>query len=179
MPVEQAASLLAMHCLVRRQVPCDYTVLVVPRGALLDPVGRRAQELLEAGRAIGPEVRLTPREREVLDCVVRSLSNKEIAVCLNVSERTIKFHVSALLAKFNVGDRLNLIRETMNGLLPAATPPADTLFGLSVPAGVAAGKQPGARPTAHAGLLLRMRRPEDSRQGVPCDRSARRPARYL
>jgi DNA-binding NarL/FixJ family response regulator len=116
LPVERAASLLAMHCLVRGQAPSDYTVLVVPRASLLDPVGRRAQELLDAGRAIGSEVRLSPREREVLEGVLRNLSNKEIGARLNVSERTIKYHVSALLAKFRVRDRVSLMREATSGL---------------------------------------------------------------
>ena len=76
LPVEKAASLLAMHCLVRGLTPCDYTVLVVPRGTLLDSVGQRAQELLDLGRAIGTGVRLSPREREVLECVLMNKSNK-------------------------------------------------------------------------------------------------------
>jgi DNA-binding CsgD family transcriptional regulator len=176
--VEQAASLLAMHCLVRRQVPLDYTVLVVPRGRLLlDPVGRRAQELLEAGRAIGPEIRLTAREREVLDCVVRALSNKQIAVRLNVSERTVKFHVSALLSKFNVSDRFGLIREVMNGMLPATAPPGDTLFGFSVPAGILTSGKTVPQALAHGGSVLRLTRPHESVEAMANDNSARRPAR--
>lgn len=53
--------------------------------------------------------RLSPREREVLECLLENLSNKEIARKLNISERTAKFHVSNLLAKFNVKRRADLI----------------------------------------------------------------------
>jgi DNA-binding NarL/FixJ family response regulator len=53
---------------------------------------------------------VSKRENDVLDAVVENLSNKEIAVRLNISERTVKFHVSNLLAKFHVGRRSDLIR---------------------------------------------------------------------
>jgi DNA-binding CsgD family transcriptional regulator len=134
MPVEWAAGLLAMHCMVRGQKPCDYTVLVVPSGALLDPVGRRAQELLAASRStIGHHERLSPREQEVLQCVIMHQSNKEIGAQLHVSERTVKFHVSALLAKFNVRDRIDLMRKAAVGLLPGEAAPPHTLFGFPMP----------------------------------------------
>ncbi|PYU28264.1 MAG: hypothetical protein DMG31_20555, partial [Acidobacteria bacterium] len=102
--------------------------------SLLDSVGRRAQELLDAGRAIGSEVHLSPREREVLECVLRNLSNKEIGARLNVSERTVKYHVSALLAKFNVRDRVSLMREATSCLRSSPfTSSVDTLFGFPLP----------------------------------------------
>jgi DNA-binding CsgD family transcriptional regulator len=134
LPVEWAAGLLAMHCVVRGQTPCDFTVLVVPSASLLDPVGQRAQELLAASRAtIGHHERLSPREQEVLHCVMRHQSNKEIGARLHVSERTVKFHVSALLAKFNVRDRIDLTRKAAVGLLPAEAAPPHTLFGFPMP----------------------------------------------
>jgi DNA-binding NarL/FixJ family response regulator len=52
---------------------------------------------------------LSRREREVLQAVLENLSNKEIAGQLNISERTAKFHVSNLLAKFGVQRRADLI----------------------------------------------------------------------
>jgi NarL family two-component system response regulator LiaR len=52
---------------------------------------------------------LSPREQEVLDAVLQNLSNKEIANKLNISERTVKFHVSHLLEKFCVRRRADLI----------------------------------------------------------------------
>ena len=54
---------------------------------------------------------LTSRELEVLRLLMRGLQNKEIAAELVVTERTVKFHVSSLLAKFKVRGRLELMRE--------------------------------------------------------------------
>jgi DNA-binding CsgD family transcriptional regulator len=136
MPVEQVAGLLAMHCLVRGQAPEDFEVMVVARESLLQTVAERAEQLLAAGRAIGTEVKISPREREVLDGVLQNLANKEIACKLNVSERTIKFHVSSLLAKFGVTDRIALSREVTFGRGPAGVSalqtPAHTLFGYPI-----------------------------------------------
>ena len=52
---------------------------------------------------------LSPREREVLDGLLENLANKEIGDKLNISERTVKFHVSRLLEKFGVRRRTDLI----------------------------------------------------------------------
>ncbi len=54
-------------------------------------------------------VRLSQRERQIMPCLLENRSNKEIANHLNVSERTIKFHVSNLLAKYGVQRRADLI----------------------------------------------------------------------
>jgi DNA-binding CsgD family transcriptional regulator len=136
MPVEKIAGLLAVHCLVRGQAPEDYELMVVPRESLLDAAAERAQELLAAGRALGAGVKVSRREQEVLDCILQSLSNKEIAGKLNVAERTVKFHVSSLLAKFGVTDRVALSREASLGRMPAISLSgqisAESLFGFPV-----------------------------------------------
>ena len=48
---------------------------------------------------------LTPREREVLAGIAEGRSNREIARLLRVSEKTVKAHVSSVLAKLGVQDR--------------------------------------------------------------------------
>ena len=48
---------------------------------------------------------LTKREREVLIKVVNGMSNKEIATDLNISERTVKNHISNIFKKIKVSDR--------------------------------------------------------------------------
>lgn len=53
--------------------------------------------------------RLSRREQQVMDALLENLANKEIASRLNISERTAKFHVSNLLAKFGVRRRADLI----------------------------------------------------------------------
>ena len=62
---------------------------------------------------------LTLREREVLDELARGRSNREIARQLHVSEKTVKTHVSSVLAKLGVQDRtqaaLYAVRHTGRG----------------------------------------------------------------
>jgi two-component system nitrate/nitrite response regulator NarL len=60
-------------------------------------------------KGLNAPARVSPRERDVLDALLRNESNKEIANRLNISERTVKFHVSNLLSKYSVGRRADLI----------------------------------------------------------------------
>jgi DNA-binding CsgD family transcriptional regulator len=112
--VERAAGQLAIQCLVRGYDPDNFVVLVPAEASLSDQLLGRARELLKEGREISCQVPLSPRQREILQSVVRSLSNKEIASDLNISVRTVKFHVSSLLEKFGV--------ESRNALAQKATP---------------------------------------------------------
>ena len=50
-------------------------------------------------------VRLSPRERDVIACLARGLSNRAISEELYVSEKTVKTHVSSILSKLRVSDR--------------------------------------------------------------------------
>jgi DNA-binding CsgD family transcriptional regulator len=91
----------------------------------LEGLTEKAEQLLQAGHSVGSSVKLTRREEEVLGGVMRSLANKEIAASLNLSERTVKFHVSSLLAKFRVRGRMELVREAARHTAsPMAVPTA-------------------------------------------------------
>jgi DNA-binding NarL/FixJ family response regulator len=82
-------------------------------GALLHP--QVAARLLEEMT----EDPLTPREREVLVLIGRGMPNKLIARELSLSEKTVKAHVSSILAKLGVTDRtqaaLYAVREGIVG----------------------------------------------------------------
>ena len=98
---------------VRQKLPQAVQVVAgggywVPRHLLVQFVdsvlGRQRPRLAMKGPAD-----LTPREREILQALLENLANKEIASRFNISEPTVKFHVSSLLAKFGVRRRSDLV----------------------------------------------------------------------
>jgi len=64
---------------------------------------------------------LSPRELQVAQAVARGASNKEIARELDITERTVKAHLSAIFQQLGVRDRLQL-SILVNGLPPARPP---------------------------------------------------------
>jgi DNA-binding NarL/FixJ family response regulator len=65
---------------------------------LPDPMLHRLTERM-------PAADLTPRESEVLVCITRGRSNREIAEDLRIAEKTVRVHVSSVLDKMGVRDR--------------------------------------------------------------------------
>jgi NarL family two-component system response regulator LiaR len=81
-------------------------------GSLLQPVV--ASRLLDHLRAdedssILQDV-LTERERQVLLLVAQGESNKQIGIGLNITERTVKYHVSAILRKLGAANRAEAVQ---------------------------------------------------------------------
>jgi DNA-binding NarL/FixJ family response regulator len=79
--------------------------LWVPPEVLLAFV-KQAKALLDAQLLHGHF--LTAREGEILQLLMRRLTNKEISSALGISERTVKFHVSNILSKLQLEDRRGL-----------------------------------------------------------------------
>ena len=67
----------------------------------------RLPMLEEAEQVVDP---LTERERQVLQLTAQGLANKQIAASLEISENTVKFHLSSLYAKLGVTSRTEAVR---------------------------------------------------------------------
>ena len=96
----------------RREALAEAIRSVARGDMLVDPVVTR--RLVERfARPDVPDggllVRLTPREREVLVEIGRGLSNAEIATSLYVGEATVKTHITALLRKLGLRDRVQAV----------------------------------------------------------------------
>jgi DNA-binding NarL/FixJ family response regulator len=92
----------------------DAIRLVAAGNALLGPtVTRRLLERFAADEPAahddGAVARLTDREREILRLLAAGLSNAEIAEQLVLSETTVKTHVSSVLRKLGVRDRVQAV----------------------------------------------------------------------
>jgi NarL family two-component system response regulator LiaR len=85
----------------------ESAIRLVHRGeAMLDPqVTQRVMQEVAHPKPTGDLSLLTPREREVLQLLARGFSNRQLADELVVSEKTVKTHVSSILAKLGVRDR--------------------------------------------------------------------------
>jgi DNA-binding NarL/FixJ family response regulator len=58
---------------------------------------------------LGADRRLTTRQREVLDCLARGHSNKEIALQLGLSQGTVKIHIAAIFRAYRVRNRTQAV----------------------------------------------------------------------
>jgi len=144
--LDRVAGLFAMQCLVRGYEPNDFVVLVPAEKRVVTELVSRATNLLEEGRAVTGPATLSPRQREILHSVVCNHANKEIASKLNITVRTVKFHISSLLSKFGVDNRTELARRAAGVLRPTVLQPNEAPSAGGVASGAAAHEQSPAQP---------------------------------
>ncbi|HSF30703.1 MAG TPA: response regulator transcription factor [Candidatus Tectomicrobia bacterium] len=92
-------------------IPCIRKVYAGERWIERNSISRAVDKLLrrEAGEHKLAKV-LTPREREMVGCVVGGLNNREIADKLGISEGTVKTHLHHIFKKLQVSSRLALLQ---------------------------------------------------------------------
>lgn len=74
--------------------------------SLFSQIAKEAAE--RAGEQVLEDVRMTPREREVIQLIGDGLSNKEIATRLNIAAHTVKSHVRNVMEKLQLHTRLQI-----------------------------------------------------------------------
>lgn len=82
-------------------------LVVLAPGLVQSLASRRL--LLDEGHEPQPET-LTEREMEVLELLAQGLANKQIAAELDISEHTVKFHVSSIYSKLGATNRAEAVR---------------------------------------------------------------------
>lgn len=112
LPVDEAAGLLAMHCVANGRTLSDYILMLPARSQNPHGLAKKAEKLLRIADA-ARSLDLSPRQKQILDMLLRDQENKAIALKLNIAVRTVKFHVSNLLSKFGVENREQLVRKVM------------------------------------------------------------------
>jgi FixJ family two-component response regulator len=79
----------------------------------LDLDRKLRQQAADRAAALERLSRLTPREREVLQCVVSGMANKQIASHLHLSEKTVEVHRGNVMRKTGADNVPELVRLTL------------------------------------------------------------------
>lgn len=120
--ISATASAEALRAGIRAALPGDISpdqlvaALEAVTSGLLVLHPSHAAEAIRAGSGSAPSAALeelteslTRREVEVLQMLAAGLSNKEIAVRLNISDHTVKFHVASILGKLGAASRTEAV----------------------------------------------------------------------
>jgi DNA-binding NarL/FixJ family response regulator len=110
--LDKKATTLELEAIMRRvargEYPINDSLLATPTVA--EHVLKQFQEMVSMGMSVESiTAPLTNRETQILRYVADGNSNKKIAQILDISEQTIKNHVSSILRKLNANDRAHAV----------------------------------------------------------------------
>jgi DNA-binding NarL/FixJ family response regulator len=88
-------------------------------GSIIQPsLARRLLRQFRTGGEDPPEVRLTPREKEILQIIAKGMSNREVAEILDLSRSTVRTHLEHIYEKLEVSNRTEAVTEGLkHGLI--------------------------------------------------------------
>ena len=110
------------------EIAAEFSTLAAARAsdlvhdAIVIADGDARPELVEGGALRAPRPSsddetlwepLTPREVQVLELLAEGLPNKAIASRLDISDQTVKFHVSAICGKLGAANRTDAVRRAV------------------------------------------------------------------
>jgi len=99
------SSLLDLIEIIRSTQKGEAQVSAKMAAAMVERLSSLAKMFSIPGTNFADDVHLTPREREVLECIGQGFTNQEIASTLLVELGTVKNHVHSILEKLNVSNR--------------------------------------------------------------------------
>lgn len=107
---EELVNIIARAC--RGEYPINDSLIARPKVA--EHVLKQFQDIVSMGKTMETlTAPLTHRETQILNYVAEGNSNKQIARILEISEQTIKNHVSSILRKLNANDRAHAVALAM------------------------------------------------------------------
>ena len=99
---------------VRRYGGLDYLEKPIDEERLLAAIAEGVAWNRRRSAAIARLQRITPRERDVFDLLVRGLSNKAVAAELDISPKTVEDHRAAIMAKTGATNLAHLVELAKN-----------------------------------------------------------------
>ncbi len=119
--IEELVSIIRRAC--RGEYPINDSLLARP--GVAEHVLKQFQDIVSVGKIMETiTAPLTHREAQILNYIAEGNSNKRIAHILEISEQTIKNHVSSILRKLNANDRAHAVALAMrNGWISAEGKP--------------------------------------------------------
>jgi len=83
-------------------------------GQVLEQTHCQQQKQAERQQVLSRSVKLTAREREIMDLVVEGVGNKVIAADLGISQRTVELHRAHVMQKMNAGSLPQLVQMAIS-----------------------------------------------------------------